>query len=119
MLISLSYLIYNRVHKDRPLVSDLSQMTPVHFLPPSVFKIYFNLIFHLSLGPPSGLFSYQNNGSISLLLPLLSYVPNHSSSSLKMFGIGYEEEFQTKEGKKWKIAVQIGIRLCIYFSEES
>jgi hypothetical protein len=36
-----------------------------------------------------------------------------------MFGIGYEEEFQTKEKKKKKIAVQIGIRLCIYFSEES
>jgi len=95
-LISVPYPLYCRVHTDRPFVSDLSQMTPVHCLPSSVLMIYLNLIFRL----PSGPFYYQNHGSISLLLPLLQYVQNHSSSSLIIFGKGYEEGLQTKTGKK-------------------
>ena len=34
----------------------LSQINPVHALPFNLFKIYFNIILHLHLGVPSGLF---------------------------------------------------------------
>jgi len=48
--------VHYRANKSLPLVLILSQMHPVHTSPPSFLKIHSNIISHLSLGLPSGLF---------------------------------------------------------------
>jgi len=47
------YHIYNSL----PLVPNLSQISPVHILPTKLL-IHFNIILHLQLGLPHGLFPY-------------------------------------------------------------
>jgi hypothetical protein len=46
-----------RVHKSPPTVPILSQINSVHTAPPYLTKIHFNIILHLCLSLPSGLFS--------------------------------------------------------------
>jgi hypothetical protein len=48
--------IHCRVHKSPPLVPMLSQMDPVHTMPSHLSKIHFNIVPHLRLDLPSGLF---------------------------------------------------------------
>jgi hypothetical protein len=45
------------VLRNLPLALNLSQMNPVHKLPPYFFKIYSNLILHLCVGIANGLFA--------------------------------------------------------------
>jgi hypothetical protein len=68
--------IHCRVHKCPPTVPSLSQIIPVHVFPSHFLKIHFNIILHLCLGLPSGLFP-SNLPTKTLYAPLLSpYVPH-------------------------------------------
>jgi hypothetical protein len=48
--------VHYRVHKSPPLVLILSQINPIHTIPSYLSKINFNIVHHLRLGLPSGLF---------------------------------------------------------------
>jgi hypothetical protein len=49
-------MVQYRFHKSPPLVPILSKMDPVHTTPSCLSKIHFNIVPHLHLGLPSGLF---------------------------------------------------------------
>jgi hypothetical protein len=48
--------VHYRVHKSSPLVPILSQIDPIHTIPSYLSKNHFNMVTHLRLGLPSGLF---------------------------------------------------------------
>jgi hypothetical protein len=48
--------VHHRISKSPPLVHILSEINAVHTTPTYYSKIYFNIIPHLGLGLPSGLF---------------------------------------------------------------
>jgi hypothetical protein len=70
--------VHHRVHKSPPLVSILSQISPVH----SLFyflNIHFNIILHLRLGLLGGLFP---SGFPTITLSPYPYVPHAPPISL-------------------------------------
>jgi hypothetical protein len=75
--------VHYRIHKGLSLVPILSHINPIHTIPSYLSKIHFNIVHHLHLGLPSGLFP-------SGLFPPISYM--HSSSpphSCYMFCLSY------------------------------
>jgi hypothetical protein len=82
----ISHLLQNpkvlyHVHESLPLVLAISQMTPIHSLPPYFFKTHFNIFFsHLCLGLPGNLF-YSDFLTklkyIFIITPMHAAYPSH------------------------------------------
>jgi len=94
--------VYYRVHKNAPQVPILSQLNPIHTFPPSFLNINPNIISHLRVDLPPGLFPWGFPTKIlyaSLISPMRAICFAHlillDFITLMMFG----EDFSVSSGK--------------------
>ena len=83
--------VHYHIHKCPPTVPIMSQLDPVYSPTSHFLKIYLNIILHLRLGLPSGLFPLVFPTKIYICLSALPYAPH--VSSISFFSILSPEQF--------------------------